>query len=85
MSRLAGEMFMPSAASYTTVSPMVMRPSVGVSKPAIIRSVVVLPQPEGPKQSDEVTVFYYHIEVVNRNKFVKSFSNVFKFYFRHNY
>ena len=25
-----------------------MAPSVGVSKPAIIRSVVVLPQPDGP-------------------------------------
>ena len=25
-------------------------PLVGVSKPAIIRSVVVLPQPEGPKK-----------------------------------
>ena len=39
---------MPSSLSKTTWSPMVMRPEVGVSRPAIIRSVVVFPQPEGP-------------------------------------
>ena len=36
-----------------------MRPSVGVSKPASIRSRVVLPQPDGPsraKNSPSVTV-----------------------------
>ena len=41
-------MLMPSWLSKTTWSPMVMRPLVGVSSPAIIRRVVVLPQPEGP-------------------------------------
>ena len=41
-------MFMPRSLSNTTVSPISMRPLVGVSKPAIIRNVVVLPQPEGP-------------------------------------
>ena len=49
MSRFAGEMLMLSFESNTTVSPMVMRPSVGVSSPAIMRRVVVLPQPEGPR------------------------------------
>ena len=39
---------MPFSLSNTTRSPMVMRPLVGVSRPAIMRSVVVLPQPEGP-------------------------------------
>src|SRR5689334_3390993 len=29
--------------------PIVIRPALGVSKPAIIRSVVVLPQPDGPR------------------------------------
>lgn len=29
---------------------MVIMPSVGVSRPAIILSVVVLPQPEGPRR-----------------------------------
>ena len=33
-----------------TWSPMVMRPLVGVSRPAIMRRVVVLPQPEGPSR-----------------------------------
>ena len=43
-------MLIPKALSKTTLSPMVMRPLVGVSKPAIIRRVVVLPQPEGPSR-----------------------------------
>ncbi len=30
---------------------MVMRPSLGVSKPASIRISVVLPQPEGPRRA----------------------------------
>src|SRR3954462_15353707 len=34
--------------SFTTVSPMITSPSVMSSRPAIMRSVVVLPQPEGP-------------------------------------
>ena len=42
MSRFCG------GSSVTSVSPNQMRPAVGVSRPAIIRRVVVLPQPEGP-------------------------------------
>ena len=34
----------------TSAPPMRMRPSEGVSNPAIIRSVVVLPQPEPPRK-----------------------------------
>src|SRR5437773_6830145 len=34
--------------SFTTSPPMAISPSVMSSKPAIMRSVVVLPQPEGP-------------------------------------
>ena len=41
---------MPRSESKTTWSPMVMRPLVGVSSPAIMRRVVVLPQPEGPSR-----------------------------------
>src|SRR5574341_1110062 len=33
----------------TSCSPMKTRPASGCSNPAIIRSVVVLPQPEGPR------------------------------------
>ena len=43
-------MLMPMSLSNTTRSPIVMRPLVGVSRPAIILSVVVLPQPEGPSR-----------------------------------
>src|SRR6266852_6037234 len=34
----------------TSSPPSRMRPEVGSSRPAIMRSVVVLPQPEGPKR-----------------------------------
>jgi hypothetical protein len=37
-----------SAEAYTVVPLMPMRPSSAVSRPATQRSVVVLPQPEGP-------------------------------------
>ena len=39
---------MPFSEEKTVTPSMRISPSVGVSKPAIIRSVVVLPQPEGP-------------------------------------
>ena len=42
MSRLAGE------TSLTTRSPIQIVPEVGVSRPATIRSAVVLPHPDGP-------------------------------------
>src|SRR4028118_2071890 len=34
----------------TSRPPIRTRPSLGVSRPAIMRSVVVLPQPEGPRR-----------------------------------
>src|SRR6266849_3822532 len=34
----------------TSLPPMRIRPEVGSSRPAIMRSVVVLPQPEGPSR-----------------------------------
>src|SRR3712207_5501505 len=39
------------ARSFTTVSPIMIWPEVMVSSPAIMRSVVVLPQPEGPTKT----------------------------------
>ena len=44
MSRCAG------GTSLTTRSPMRITPLVGYSRPASMRSVVVLPQPEGPSR-----------------------------------
>src|SRR3954451_17120816 len=38
----------PAAISTTVRSPMVMRPASAFSRPATQRSVVVLPQPDGP-------------------------------------
>src|SRR5688572_6606630 len=48
ISRRSGATNTPAAGSLTTRSPMAMRPASFCSRPAIIRRVVVLPQPEGP-------------------------------------
>ena len=40
----------------TSRSPKVIRPSSGVSSPARQRSVVVLPQPLGPEQDEELAL-----------------------------
>ena len=45
MRRLAG------GNCVTSRSPMRMLPEVGVSRPAIMRSVVDLPQPDGPSRT----------------------------------
>src|ERR1700690_516531 len=37
--------------SFTTAPPMRISPEVGASRPAIIRSSVVLPEPEGPRRT----------------------------------
>ena len=50
ISRRSGATKSPRAASLTTRSPIAMRPASFCSRPAIIRSVVVLPQPDGPEQ-----------------------------------
>ena len=41
-------------------------PSVGVSKPASIISVVVLPEPDGPEQRQELAALDVEIEVGRR-------------------
>src|SRR4051812_10050539 len=46
--RRCGGTKVPAATSTTVRSPIEMRPPSGFSRPATQRSVVVLPQPEGP-------------------------------------
>src|SRR5215208_1285140 len=48
ISRRSGATKRPAAASLTIRSPITMRPVSLCSSPAIIRRVVVLPQPDGP-------------------------------------
>src|SRR5262245_38381808 len=50
MLRSRGGTRMPSAGAETTSPPMLIAPAVGCSSPATQRSVVVLPQPEGPRK-----------------------------------
>src|SRR4051812_27154919 len=50
-SRCRGATAMPRAGSDTTRPAMLIAPSVGCSRPATQRSVVVLPQPEGPSST----------------------------------
>ena len=49
MWRFSGGTKIPFPALLTIWSPMAISPPVAFSKPAIIRSIVVLPQPDGPK------------------------------------
>src|SRR6202140_340868 len=51
MSRRRGGSRMPCAGDDTTRPPILMVPAVGCSSPATQRSVVVLPQPEGPSST----------------------------------
>src|ERR1700755_2780364 len=46
--RCSAGTYMPRSASLTTRSPIEMRPPVFCSRPATMRKVVVLPQPDGP-------------------------------------
>src|ERR1700726_451568 len=50
-SRERGGTRMPRAGDDTTLPPMLISPEVGCSRPATQRSVVVLPQPEGPSST----------------------------------
>src|SRR6266481_5911457 len=50
-SRERGGTRMPRAGDDTTLPPMAISPPVGCSRPATQRSVVVLPQPDGPSST----------------------------------
>src|SRR3954453_8856342 len=50
-SRCRGATEMPRDGCDTTLPAMLMAPPVGCSRPATQRSVVVLPQPEGPSST----------------------------------
>ena len=49
----------------TSSPPTRIVPDVGSLKPAIIRSVVVLPQPDGPEQREELAARDVEVEVVD--------------------
>ena len=51
MLRRRGGTSTPRSGADTTRPPIAMRPAVGCSRPATQRSVVVLPQPEGPSST----------------------------------
>src|SRR5438270_8016298 len=60
------------AAEDTTLSPTAISPSVGSTKPAIRRSVVVLPQPDGPSRQTRVPCAIV-IEILSTTAFVPYF------------
>ena len=45
-----------------------MRPTVGSSSPAIMRSVVVLPQPDGPSRQKNAPILDHEIRVLDRDE-----------------
>ena len=60
--------------SLTTSPPIMMSPSEMSSRPAIIRSVVDLPQPDGPDQHDKLMVGDVEIDAAHRLDLVISAS-----------
>jgi hypothetical protein len=48
--RRSGAMNTPACGSLTSMSPTVIRPAELACRPAIMRSVDVLPQPDGPSK-----------------------------------
>ena len=55
--------------TFSTGSPSSrIRPAVGTSKPASIRSVVVLPQPEGPSREKNSPWCDREFDVINRDE-----------------
>ena len=53
------------ATLLTTRSPMSIRPSVMSSSPATQRSAVVLPQPDGTDEDEELAVLDLEVQVVD--------------------
>ena len=51
--------------SLTTVSSIRMRPEVMLSSPATMRKVVVLPQPDGADEDDELLVADVEVDVLD--------------------
>ena len=47
------------------MEPISTRPEVGCSSPATIRSVVVLPHPDGPEQREEAAPGHHQVELVD--------------------
>ena len=67
------------AGSAVTSSPSSrMRPEVGSSSPAIIRSVVVLPQPDGPKHDEERAVIDREVHALDGGERSERLGNGFK-------
>ena len=54
--------------SVMSLPSIVIVPAVGCSKPAIMRSVVVLPQPDGPEEGDELAPLGREVEVLDRRE-----------------
>ena len=52
--------------SLTTSPPIQISPSVISSRPAIMRSVVDLPQPDGPDQHDELVIGDLQVDALHR-------------------
>src|SRR5216684_965335 len=52
----------PARRKVTSSPPSMMRPDVGSSRPAIMRRVVVLPQPEGPSRQKKSPLGTVNVE-----------------------
>ena len=64
--------------SFTTLLPIEMSPELIVSNPAIIRSNVDFPQPDGPTQSYKFSVLNVHVYVLDNFSATKRFMQALK-------
>ena len=60
----------------TSLPPMTMLPEVGSSKPATMRSTVVLPQPEGPRKETNSPRADIEVEVLHDRVVGEGFADV---------
>ena len=64
--------------SVTSRSPIVIGPAVTSSRPASRLSSVVLPQPEGPEQDQELAVVDLEVEVLEHGHAAVGLDDVFE-------
>ena len=62
---------------------MRMRPALTLSSPDIVRSMVDLPQPEGPTKHTELPVFDLEVDAVDGEHRTEALGNSFQYETRH--
>ena len=62
----------------TSLPPSMMRPEFGISKPPSMRSVVDLPQPEGPSRVTNLPASMLEVQVVHGHVLAVALGDIFE-------